>query len=64
MTCHCPRSVEACWRAASIVDILNRPVCAVCHVGCGELRFGLPGDLWIMARVVTAHAPLRMEYVP
>jgi hypothetical protein len=64
MTCRCPRSAEACWRQATTTNALRQPVCAVCDVGCGELRFGLPGDLWVMARVVTTHAPLAMEYVP
>lgn len=63
MTCLCPRSVESCWRRATTL-LVNVPVCQVCHVGCGELRFGLPGDLWVMARVVTTHVPLRLEYLP
>ena len=64
MTCLCPRSAERCWRHAVILNILGQPVCRVCDHGCGELRFGLPGDLWVMARVITTHAPLQMEYVP
>lgn len=64
MTCQCPRSAEQCWRRPTTTNALDVPVCGVCHAGCGELRFGLPSDLWVWCRVVSAHEPLRMEYVP
>jgi hypothetical protein len=64
MTCRCHRSAEACWRQATIIDTLNVPVCAICHVGCGELRFGAPSDLFVLCKIVAAHTPMRMEYQP
>jgi hypothetical protein len=64
MTCRCSRSEEACWRQAVIIDALRQPVCRVCWIGCGELRFGAPSELFIMCKVIAAHTPMRMEYQP